>query len=288
VKAGYAHGNDCAQSTPATCGLTGKCDGAGACQFYGSETVCAGEACIPRTSSYSPVSVCDGKGTCAPTSKSCGNYTCTADGVRCRVSCSSDTDCAADAYCRGTACVPKLVPGSICSRPEQCSSNLCGGRCCNPGVPCSCPQPSADNVFDNAGFDVDTSGWETGQETWSVKDADDCPFSGSLRSPAASGYPRRCVRVLGGSKYNFGMSVFINQPIVYVCQLSFNSGFNCDGTGAGGMVSLYVGPAAHVGQWNKLSVEVTADANASSAYLDCDAFDTYLDQIFLTPAPGGF
>src|SRR5262249_50662075 len=152
VKVGLTHGEDCAASEPMTCGLDGACDGHGACRKFGSDTSCHGESCQPGTNQHSQMSHCDGAGAGVPQNMSCGDYQCAADGVKCRVSCVVDADCSSTTFCSGTRCVPRLTPGQLCSRPEQCTSNLCGGKCCNPGAPCKCSQPSKENLIVNPGF----------------------------------------------------------------------------------------------------------------------------------------
>src|SRR5215831_7969487 len=56
----------------------------------------------------------------------------------------------------------KKSPGEPCTSAFECSSGLCGGRCCNPGVGCTCTQPSAANLIVNPGFDNALSGWTQG------------------------------------------------------------------------------------------------------------------------------
>lgn len=283
VKAGSAHGNDCAQNTPATCGLTGKCNGAGACQFYGSETVCAGESCIPRTSSYSPVSVCDGKGTCASMTQSCGDYTCTADGIRCRLSCATDTDCANSAFCRQASCVAKLSAGAVCSRSEQCTSAKCGGRCCAPGSSCTCAQPSPENLLKNPGFDTDGSGWSLVEvAVWTTVDAEGCPYSGSVRSPSNSGVPAQVVLVKPGVTYNLGASFSgYEANATYLCEVFVQSPSSSSYAAVSGTLPT-------PGVWETKTTTVIAPTDATGASIDCEIAGAFVDKMFLTPAPGTY
>src|SRR6185436_9259570 len=86
VTAGLAHGTDCTASEPATCGLDGKCDGAGACRHHAAGTGCGAESCSDgaSVSSYASARTCNGQGTCMPaTTSSCGSaYRC--GGTKCR------------------------------------------------------------------------------------------------------------------------------------------------------------------------------------------------------------
>jgi hypothetical protein len=79
------------------------------------------------------------------------------------------------------------VLSAVCMRSEQCTSNVCAGRCCNVNQPCECPQPNPQNRLKNTGFDTHVANWGSdGTLTWSSNDSDSCPFSGSLN---AAGYP---------------------------------------------------------------------------------------------------
>jgi hypothetical protein len=295
VQAGTTHGADCTASDATTCGLDGKCDGAGACRYYANTTVCKGESCLAGTSTYSPMSTCDGHGTCAPQNQSCGNYKCTADNVRCRASCGTDTDCAAAAFCNSAVCSTKLVPKSICSRAEQCASNLCGGRCCNPGTPCKCTQPSQGNLFTNGGFDSDLSDWmfqDTGPTpyySWSTQDAEGCPFSGSLLMSMPNGSMSRCVTVQPGIAYNFG-GWFKSGSGAWQCNLQLIGASNCQQSDSVSEYSLR--PSLTTQDWERIAVTTAAMAdNASpffSAMISCEANSTYMDQLFLNAVPGSF
>jgi hypothetical protein len=283
VEAGAVHGADCAATDSSTCGFDGNCDGKGACRKFGSDTICRGESCLQGTTSYSPTSHCDGAGTCVPQSQSCGDFKCTADGVRCRVSCAVDTDCATLAFCQGTSCTPKIGPGQKCSRPEQCTSSLCGGLCCKPGIPCKCTQPNAANVWLNPGFDKDAAGWTVAdQAVWTSIDAEDCPFSGSVRSSVNEGYPQQSVSVQGGVTYNFGASFNA---------FEVGATFRCDLTvstqSASATASTSIGGTlATPGKWENYSTSIAIAIDAVDAQVICEISGAFVDKAFLTPEPG--
>jgi hypothetical protein len=216
VRAGLPHGTDCSPSTPESCGLDGKCDGTGACRKYAAGTVCGSETCPQGTSTHTPTPKCDGNGTCVRQSESCMNYQCNSSAARCKTICAnSATDCVSTTYCNGSSCVLRKAAGQVCSDPRECASDLCGGRCCHPGVACTCTQPSAGNLLKNAGFDLDLAGWSVtdGQGTieWTNDmeraDFEKCPFSGGARidAPAnsASRKIEQCVAVAPSTTHYF-------------------------------------------------------------------------------------
>jgi hypothetical protein len=229
------------------------------------------------------MSKCDGKGTCVPQGQSCGNYKCTADGVRCRASCAVDNDCASNAFCQDTFCLPKLPVAAVCSRSEQCASSLCGGRCCKPGEPCKCTQPSAGNLLANPGFDKDLSGWVTANASWVSADSDNCPFSGALKSPSNSGEPTQMIPIKEGVTYNVGGRFSAYEGgATYRCDVNLFSTSSY-------LTSVSVfGSLGAVGTWVADSATFTAPADSTSAQLQCEIYTAYVDQLFLTVAPGKY
>jgi hypothetical protein len=141
-------------------------------------------------------------------------------------------------------------------------------------------------LFQNAGFDKDLSGWEISGATWSSQDMEGCPFSGSLYSPMATGYPRQCVRVSPGTKYSAGASDYIVGSGAATCEVTFFDDNACSGSGT--VMATVFGPDSTPGKWNHYVVEIDATSTSQSALLDCDIASGYVDQIFLTPIPGGF
>jgi cysteine-rich repeat protein len=55
--------SECAAQGASTCGTTGACNGAGACQLYAAGTVCAAASCASPTIALQQ-STCNGTGTC--------------------------------------------------------------------------------------------------------------------------------------------------------------------------------------------------------------------------------
>ena len=126
--------SDMRSRSASSCMRSGTCDGAGACQLYAAGTVCASSACANGT--YTPRSVCDGKGACVtPTSLSCSPYVCQ-DATTCYSTCSSNSQCATPNTCANPgasgSCGLKAL-GAPCSDGTQCGSGFCApeGICCN-------------------------------------------------------------------------------------------------------------------------------------------------------------
>jgi hypothetical protein len=89
----------CKASDPSTCGLDGKCDGAGACRNYIAGTKCAEASCMSAT--LRGVGTCDGKTHCqVPAAVSCGGFLC-ASATACRTTCTEDLQCASPSVCGG-------------------------------------------------------------------------------------------------------------------------------------------------------------------------------------------
>ena len=118
----------CSPEAQDSCGRTGKCDGAGACQLFAAATPCGPPSCTAGTETGA--STCSGAGVCVPgTQRSCGPFVCGPD--RCLLSCVGDTDCAAGASCGGGTCATALANGAACSAADTCASGFCtDGICC--------------------------------------------------------------------------------------------------------------------------------------------------------------
>ncbi|MEP7123054.1 MAG: kelch repeat-containing protein [Byssovorax sp.] len=120
--------NECAAQAQSTCGTTGSCSGAGACQQFASGLTCLASSCSGST--LTNASTCNGTGTCVAGSQvSCGAYQCS--GAACGTTCVLPTDCTAGNVCIAGKCVAPLPVGSVCTTANQCSSGFCAdGFCC--------------------------------------------------------------------------------------------------------------------------------------------------------------
>lgn len=273
VKAGQAHGTDCPGS--ATCPAGG--------------------------STYTPAPTCDGSGACAATPASCGNYLCNSAAASCTTACTSNTQCIAADYCSGSACVPKLAPGTLCTASAQCTSNTCSGRCCASGKACTCPQPSAGNLIKNPGFDTNLSGWtiDAGAATinWqpgtlldgngAYADANACPYSGSAYISEPDGNDSQniwqCISLALNTSYNFGAQIATLSGAYAYCDVDAYQGPGCTGN------------HLNLAEFNWLNTgwspaDLSAQFN-SSFYLSAKVYchvqqggSFYFDDIFVTPA----
>jgi hypothetical protein len=92
----------CKMVAASTCGQTGFCDGASACQRYASGTQCAAATCTGNT--LTPAATCNGTGTCnTPATVNCSPYVCGTGA--CKTTCASNADCLGPNFvCLGTTC----------------------------------------------------------------------------------------------------------------------------------------------------------------------------------------
>ena len=123
--------SQCTQSLESACGLNGTCDGAAACDYWNTETVCVDQVC--NVSDLSAADYCDGSGVCDDSGDvSCCPYACNAGGSACRIGCSEDFHCCTDSYCNSGNCTDKKAQGKSCSEHNQCLSGFCvDGYCCD-------------------------------------------------------------------------------------------------------------------------------------------------------------
>lgn len=77
----------------------------------------------------------------------CGSYVCNGLSVGCPVTCATDADCTASAFCNNNVCEPARVLGQSCSRDRACGSGHCADAVC-------CDQPcngACDTCFPASG-----------------------------------------------------------------------------------------------------------------------------------------
>jgi hypothetical protein len=187
--------DDCDADDANSCGLTGYCDGAGACALQHPGTVCAPVSCSSATSQQ-PAKTCDGSGACVVSSAiTCQpGYLCLENG--CKTSCTADSDCDSQA---GYACLDgacnKAPNGSACNADMACASGSCAledGVCCDAACDGACEAcvgektGGADGVcaFVTTETDPDDE-CEPGEEVCGAPGA--CDGAGACQSFAASG-----------------------------------------------------------------------------------------------------
>jgi len=151
VPAGEAARRDqCATDPAPSCGTDGKCDGQGACSHYPIGMECAAAVCTPDGKAVMSASRCDGMGKCvaSTTSTPCDPYLCDSAAARCRTSCVTTDDCAANP-CIAAKCGKKPNSDS-CNDGSECNSGHCSdGVCCNvdcAGACTSCNVPGAAGI----------------------------------------------------------------------------------------------------------------------------------------------
>ncbi len=144
--------DDCADPAAGSCGPDGWCDGAGACRTAAP----AGSPCGPATcdNRQRTTTACDGSGVCAPTTESCGDYTC--EGDSCRTSCSTDEHCAPSFRCADAVCV---APGRCSDDLSEAVSGDGTRTACAPYtcLTATCQTRCASSSECAAGFVCDTS-----------------------------------------------------------------------------------------------------------------------------------
>lgn len=143
----------CNAQPMSSCGLDGKCDGAGQCRHWPSGTQCASGTC--SAGNFTNPSTCNGAGTCvANPGGSCAPYVCQ-DSTQCFSNCTTIAQCSASNSCVNGSCGP-LPNGRTCTSNGQCMSGFCvDGFCCNSACDTSscqaCDVPGAPGVCTTVG-----------------------------------------------------------------------------------------------------------------------------------------
>ena len=125
--------HNCSVQSVSSCGESGGCNGAGACNTYPTGTKCTGQTCAGGT--VTSADTCVG-GVCTPPTPptlSCAPYA-ICSGTGCGTTCGADTDCVSGDYCTGAggACVPKKTQGTACGGDHECQNSACvDGFCCS-------------------------------------------------------------------------------------------------------------------------------------------------------------
>jgi hypothetical protein len=126
----------CVDQGVASCGLNGRCDGAGACQRYMDGSVCQPSSCDP-TGNQSSIGTCS-EGSCKVTTRGCAPHLCNGDS--CGLRCDNNTQCIPTNVCQDGSC-GKRPNGEPCAanHPEECESGICAqGVCCGSACSGSC------------------------------------------------------------------------------------------------------------------------------------------------------
>ena len=176
----------CTDKGAASCGTDGKCDGTGACDRYGTDTVCAPETCT--AGSYTAVSTCSDGGQCLPpSSRTCYPFAC--NGSRCFDVCTQNSQCVAPNTCVNGSCGLK-PPGASCSSSTECQAAPDGKAYCAQGVCCSSDCSGAClacNLNGSAGTCSAVANG-TGDSKCATKDVSTCGTNGTCRNGACDVY----------------------------------------------------------------------------------------------------
>lgn len=120
------------------CCFADSCELCNVCDLSPSLGQCApqtdGTPCGPPTCAAGVATIHQcGSGTCDLQTTDCAPYACNPAGTDCLSACGGEADCAADAYCDATQCLPRKVNGLSCGGAQECLSNICTveGVCCN-------------------------------------------------------------------------------------------------------------------------------------------------------------
>ncbi len=199
------------------------------------------------------------------------------------IACRSSMECSDTTYCFNGDCVPRKPLGAVCASSDECTTSICGGRCCS--TPCTCPQPGAQNLFKNPGFDNVFSDWDShnGDAQWNGGDADGCPYSGSAQVVSSQG-PSQCVAVVAGQTYNF-VGWFKNADGKYYdCYLVPYGDATCSTSAPDSLIVIPgTAPMGTETTWTFKAQTVQVPTSVHSVYLVCDAnTNTYIDKLFLS------
>ncbi|MFO0590653.1 MAG: hypothetical protein U0441_24130 [Polyangiaceae bacterium] len=138
IPAGTDPENECDPEPGQQCGNTdGLCSGGLGCNKVAAGTAC-GDSPACAAGVQTNQDTCSGTGACTDAGTvACGLYAC--GGVTCNSMCSSDVDCASNAYCSMGSCVAKQPLGSACAAGNACSGGNCvDGVCCDSACSGSC------------------------------------------------------------------------------------------------------------------------------------------------------
>lgn len=142
VRGGNDPYDQCQASDPDQCGLSGQCDGKGACALYSAGSSCTYSACAgPTTGTLN--SACNGLGACKPVATvPCElGYECVSGTCKSGCNTNSDCDAALGFICSETKDCKK-PKGSACASDSNCTTGACQwGFCCLPNADGVCIKP---------------------------------------------------------------------------------------------------------------------------------------------------
>ena len=241
-------------------------------------------------SAETPAGACNGSGLCQDQGSggSCGGYLC--GGNQCLKSCSSSSQCYGNRYCDGS------------------------GHCV------ACPQPSANNLLANPGFNQDLGSWTRTLDQWALDrgadilrnnlDRNGCSSSGSMQmkfGDQTNVIAHQCV-ASGEGSYAFGGTFLASHvpeavsiggvPWNGTCSLRFYGSMTDCTTGNAQLAqkSLFLHDSAtEAGKWINFGVAWFAPQGTKAVMFECNMIDdgavkvyVLLDQLYLTQSGSGF
>jgi subtilisin-like proprotein convertase family protein len=116
------------------CGLSGFCNGASTCGYWGNDHNCGATSCAADV--FTPFGKCDGEGNCAASQpEPCVAFKCNDGGTSCRTVCTTNDQCQTGFWCNSLGkCVSSMPNGTPCNPavPAECDSGYCvNGFCCD-------------------------------------------------------------------------------------------------------------------------------------------------------------
>ena len=210
--------------------------------------------------------------------------------------CSAQSDCVSTSYCAAPACTAKKGAGQVCLAAVECTSGSCGGRCCNVGTTCTCPQPNVANAVMNAGLDTNLTSWQSGAGwRWGSSDSDGCPFSGSANIDNRTGTGdsaqlSQCVPVSRNTLYNFGFDMFTTlaagSSALGWCEVDLHNLAGCDPNSTNPFYLTNWDSAV----WSSGLGSTVNSGNSVSAHIFCWAeagAQLWIDKVYFTPQSAG-
>lgn len=136
VVTGMDPDNECSMQASTSCGQTGSCDGAGACQLYAQGTSCGTSVC---QGSVVKGQICNGAGQCVQDSvgQDCAPYVCS--GGACKNPCANSNECLMGYVCLAGACQLAGSAGTPCAGAAECATGFCvDSVCCDAACTGAC------------------------------------------------------------------------------------------------------------------------------------------------------
>jgi hypothetical protein len=163
----------------------------------------------------------------------------------------------------------------------------------------TCRRPSSANRLPNAGFDRGLTAWrtETGKARHVKEDVEGCATSGSIAFDPnePDTILSECVSVQGGDTYNFGARVKLPRTVLVAgCELRLRTGPGCTIIAPGDSSRSVLIDSLDREDWHAIETSVQLAPDIVTAQVNCGPGGSggtgtvYIDQVFLTKAPGRF